>query len=58
MLYAAEVLAEASYAIIDNPSIAANAKAEYVEATEGEPFVSPIPPEVLPNMLQRGRVLL
>ena len=53
MLYAAEVLAEAACAIIDDPSIAAKAKAEYLEATDGKPFVSPIPPEILPNMHNR-----
>lgn len=50
MLYAADVLATACAHIIDDPSIAEKAKEEYVEVTEGKPFVSPIPPEVLPNM--------
>ena len=50
MLYAAEVLATAACHIIDEPAIAARAKAEYDEYTEGKPFVSPIPPEIKPNM--------
>ncbi len=49
MLYAAEVLAKACYTIIEDPSIAAKAKEEYVEVTEGKPFISPIPPEIKPN---------
>jgi aminobenzoyl-glutamate utilization protein B len=50
MLYAAKVLATAACHIIDDPSIAKAAKEEYVKATDGKPFVSPIPPEILPNM--------
>ena len=50
MLYACKVLATAACHIIDDPSIAEQAKEEYVKATDGKPFVSPIPPEVLPNM--------
>lgn len=49
MLYAAEVLADAACRIIDDPTIAAKAKDEYQEATDNKPFLSPIPPEVLPN---------
>ncbi len=50
MLYAAQVMATAACHILDNPEIAQEAKAEYLAVTEGKPFVSPIPPEILPNM--------
>lgn len=50
MLYAAEVLAEAARRVIDDPSIAARAREEFVESTDGKPYSCPIPPEIKPNM--------
>ena len=50
MLYAAEVLAEAARRVIDDPSIADEARKEFVESTEGKPYNCPIPPEIKPNM--------
>ena len=50
MLYAAEVLAEAARRVIDDPSIAEEARKEFVESTEGKPYNCPIPPEIKPNM--------
>lgn len=49
MLYAANVLAEAARQIFLHPELAEQAKAEFVEATNGEPYVCPIPPEIKPN---------
>lgn len=50
MLYAADVLAEAARRVIDDPSIAARAREEFVESTDGKPYSCPIPPEIKPNM--------
>lgn len=50
MLYAADVLADAACRVIDDPTIAAAARAEFVESTDGKPYACPIPPEVKPNM--------
>lgn len=50
MLYAADVLADAARRVIDDPTIAAAARAEFVESTDGKPYACPIPPEVKPNM--------
>ena len=50
MLYACQVLATATCHIIDDPTIAQKAREEYTQVTDGKPFVSPIPPEILPNM--------
>ena len=49
MLYAANVLAEAARRVIDDPSIAAAARAEFIRETDGKPYSCPIPPEVQPN---------
>lgn len=49
MLYAASVLADAAIHVIDHPSIAERAKAEFDKVTEGKPYTCPIPPEIKPN---------
>lgn len=50
MLYAADVLADAAKRVLDDPSIADEARKEFVESTDGKPYACPIPPEVKPNM--------
>ena len=50
MLYAAAVLAHAGRRVVDEPEIAARAREEFLQATDGKPYTCPIPPEVLPNM--------
>jgi len=50
MLYAAEVFAEAAKRVINDASIVDDAKAEFIDSTDGKPYLCPIPPEVLPNM--------
>lgn len=50
MLYAVDVLAEAAKRVIDDPSIAAAAREEFIDSTDGKPYSCPIPPEVKPNM--------
>ena len=54
MLYAAGVLAHAGRQILENPQIAARAREEFIQETDGKPYVCPIPPEVLPNMNSKG----
>ncbi|MGE4277341.1 MAG: amidohydrolase [Lawsonibacter sp.] len=49
MLYAASVLADAAARVVDDPSIADRAKAEFNKVTEGNPYICPIPPEIKPN---------
>lgn len=49
MLYAADVMALAAQRIIDDPAIAAKAKEEFVENTDGKPYACPIPDYVKPN---------
>lgn len=49
MLYAVDVMTDAAKKIIDDPSIAAKAREEFVESTEGKPYACPIPPEIKPN---------
>lgn len=51
MYYAAEVLADAGQKIINDPSIATKAKAEYHERTEGKGYQCPIPADIKPNAL-------
>lgn len=55
MLYAAEVMAHAAEQVINDPSIAEAARAEFVESTDGKPYQCPIPPEILPNMSARKK---
>ena len=50
MLYAAAVLAHAGRRVVDEPEIAARAREEFLQATDGKPYTCPIPPEVRPNM--------
>ena len=49
MLYAAEVLADAAKRVIEDPSVAEQARQEFLEVTGGGKYVCPIPPEVHPN---------
>lgn len=49
MLYAATVLADAAIRVVDDPSIAEKAKAEFIRETEEKPYSCPIPPEIQPN---------
>lgn len=47
--YVSEVLAKAAIKIIEDPSIAKQAKEEFLKKTDGLPYHCPIPPEIEPN---------
>ena len=49
MLYAAKVLAEAGKQLIEDPELLKKAKEEFIEATEGKPYLSPIPKHIKPH---------
>ncbi len=50
MFYAAEVLAESAKKLIENPEILKAAKKEFIEQTQGQKYICPIPIEIKPNM--------
>ena len=52
MLFAAQVLAQASVTLIENLDLVAQAKEEHQRRTGGKPYECPIPPEVLPAILK------
>ena len=49
MLYAAKVLAEAGKQLIEDPELLKKAKEEFIETTEGKPYLSPIPKHIKPH---------
>lgn len=49
MLYAAQVLAGAVQALLDDPALLAAARREFEESTGGKPYACPIPPQVAPH---------
>lgn len=48
MTYAATAMARCAEALIADPALLAEARAEHAEAVAAEPYVCPMPPEVLP----------
>ncbi|WP_439628395.1 M20 family metallopeptidase [Shinella sp.] len=49
MAHAAKVLATTGFSLLTSPQLLAAAKAEWAEKTDGQPYVCPIPPEVMPG---------
>ena len=48
MIYAARIMALFTLKILANPAILTEAKAEFDKDSEGQPYVCPIPDDVLP----------
>lgn len=48
MIFAAKVLAGSVYDLMTDPATLEAAKAEFLEATDGEPYQTPLPPEAEP----------
>ena len=51
MLYAGKVMAASAIDLLEQPSIIERAKQEYLQRTGNTPFVSPIPPDAVPKVL-------
>jgi aminobenzoyl-glutamate utilization protein B len=49
LIYAAKIIAFTAADILENPALAAEAKAEYQKRLDGECYCCPIPPEVIPE---------
>lgn len=49
MLYAVKVLAEAGKMLVEDPELLKKAKEEFLEETEGKPYLCPIPKHIRPH---------